>query len=245
LTDDRPSQTPVRANRSRRKKKTSPFLIVIPLALVAGAVALFLFVSKGEGGGIPFIGDSGPEAVPAFDFTVTSVTTEATSDKTDAATLPAEAQKVADQVVPVLDQLYTEGFLDPNNWKDGEYDEVWEVFDASALPSAQEDVETLTLGVDAGDTFDSVGPDEGTLKIRVLFDEAGKPVSAVAVADFTAFGDRKDGKYVKFVSHGQYFLRDSGDGWTIYSFDVQRNDQSAARSTPTPAPSASAASSGS
>ena len=139
--------------------------------------------------------------MPAFDFTVTSVTTEATSDKADAATLPAEAQKVADQVMPALDQLYTEGFLDPKNWKDGEYDEVWEVF-ADSRCLRQENVETLTLGVDAGDTYDSVGPSrdpEGPRAVR----RRRRTGLGRRGGRFTAFGDRKDGKYVKFVSHGQ------------------------------------------
>jgi hypothetical protein len=139
---------------------------VIPILLVAGAVGLFLFTRGGEAK-IPFIGGGGDEPVPAFDFPAPKVDVETTSDKTDSQSLRSAAEEVAAEAVPVIDQLYTEAFLDPNNWKDGEYDEVWELFDPSALPTAEASIETLTLGVDAGDVYDTVTPKKGSLKMRV------------------------------------------------------------------------------
>jgi hypothetical protein len=89
--------------------------------------------------------------------------------------------------------------------------------------------------------YETVEPDKGKLKMRVLFDENGDVVSIVALVDFQAFAARKDGTYANVVSSGQFFLRDSGDGWRIYSFDAKRLDEEAA--PPKPAPSASASAS--
>jgi hypothetical protein len=234
-------QPSVTANRSqrnaRRRKKTNPLLLVIPLLLVAGAVALFAFTRGGEAK-IPFIGGGGDEPVPAFDFPSPKVGVETTSEKTDTKSLRSAAEKAAAEAAPVIDQLYTEAFLDPNNWKDGEYDEVWEVFDPSALPSAEASIETLTLGVSAGDVYETVEPEKGKLKMRVLFDENGGVISIVALVEFEAFGARQDGTYTNVVSNGQFFLRDGGDGWKIYSFDAKRLDEEAP--PPKPAPSVSA-----
>jgi hypothetical protein len=238
-----PSVAATRSQRNaRRRKKANPLLLVIPLLFIAGAVALFAFTRGGEAK-IPFIGGGGDEPVPAFDFPAPQVGVETTSEKTDVEGLRGAAEEAAVEAVPVVDQLYTEAFLDPNNWKDGEYDEVWEVFDPSALPSAEASIETLTLGVGAGDVYETVEPDKGKLKMRVLFDENGEVVSIVALVEFQALGARKDGTYTNVVSNGQFFLRDGGDGWKIYSFDAKRLDEEAA--PPKPAPSASASASAS
>ena len=236
-----PAVAATRSQRNARRRRTTPLLLAIPLLLVASAVGLFLFTRGGEASiPIPFIG-SEPEPVPPFDFPAPQVGIEATSEKTDVESLRATAEEAAAGAVPVIDQLYTEGFLDPNNWKDGEYDEVWELFDTSALPSAESSVETLTLGVGAGDVYQSVQPEKGKMKVRVLFDENGEVVSMVALVSFEAFAAGKDGTYTNVVSEGQFFLRDTGDGWKIYSFDAKRLDSEAA--PPKPAPSASASAS--
>ena len=232
-----PAVAATRSQRNARRRKTSSLLLVIPLLLVASAIGLFMFTRGGEASiPIPFIGNE-PEPVPAFDFPPPQVGIEATSENANTDSLRETAEKAAGDVVPIMDQLYTEAFLDPNNWKDGEFDEVWELFDEIALPSAQSAVETLTLGVNAGDVYQSVEPGKGKLKVRALFDEDGNIVSMVALVSFEAYGAGKDGTYSNVVSSGQYFLRNTGDGWKIYSFDAKRLDSEAA--PPKPAPSAS------
>ncbi len=216
---------------------------MIPIVLIGVAAALFFALRGGaSGGAIPFIGGK-EEPVPKFDFKVANPAIEATGESTDPASLEGPAEKVSKAVVPVMDQLYTSAFLNPNDWKHGDYDSVWELFDEGAVDAAQQQVATLTLGENAGDVFSSVEPDVGKMKARVLFDAEGKPVSAVALVDFRALGANTDGTYTEVVSRGQYFLRDTGDGWKIYSFSVRRADQVA--QPPKPAPSASASASAS
>jgi hypothetical protein len=221
----------------QHKKKRSPALFIVPIVLLVAAAVLFAVMrGGGSGGAIPFLG-GGAEPVPAFDFKVTKAAVVTTSENTDPSSLQASAEKVSKAVVPVMDQLYTDAFLDPNNWKDGSYDSAWEVFEGGAVDSAQQQAATLTLGENAGDVFSSVQPDKGKVKVRVLFNAEGKPASAVAVVQFSALGANKDGTYTEIVSKGQYFLRDTGDGWKVYSFSVRRADQEAR--APKPAPSAS------
>ena len=50
-------------------------------------------------------------------------------------------------------------FLDPDNWLEGSYDSVWELFESGARREAQSQVETLTAGAGAGDAFEQILPD--------------------------------------------------------------------------------------
>jgi hypothetical protein len=228
-----------RASRGAHQKRRNPALILIPLALVAGAVVLFFVLSGGgDGGGGGIFGGGDDPQTPPFDFTVGKTVAVPTGEKTKPEDLAPAAQEASAAVVPVMDQLYTEAFLDPDNWQNGEYDEVWEVFESGALPTAQQSVETLTLGTTAGDTYETVEPTSGKVRFKVLFDADGNPVSVVAIVEFEALGARKDGTYTSVISQGQYFLRDTGDGWKVYSFSVKRADTEAA--PPTPAPSGTA-----
>ncbi len=143
----------------------------------------------------------------------------------------------------MLDDLYTNAFLDPTNWRDGDYEEIFALFSDEAAPAAREDVETLTLGAAAGDTYDTVTPTRGSLKFEVLFDQDGNPNTVDVVVTFTALGARTDGTYTAIRSTGHFFLTDE-DGWKITAFDVRRADRET-QGPASPSPSGSASASGS
>jgi hypothetical protein len=103
-------------------------------------------------------------------------------------------------------------------------------------------VEVLTLGETAGDVYERVTPEKGSIGFTVLFDPAGSPNTAVARVLFSALGERSDGTFTLIVSKGELFLRDI-DGWQITAFDVTRQDREAQPPPPSPAPSASASAS--
>jgi hypothetical protein len=232
----------VQANRieraSKKKRRTPIALFAIPAALVAIVVVLILVLSGG--GAIPIVGGGGDDnEVPAFDFNVKKAVATATVADADVAALTASAEQVGQEITPTIDDLFTNAFLDPNNWRDGDYEEVFAVFAPPALPTAQQSVETLTLGATAGDVFEDVEPDKGTLAYDVLFDPEANPNTTVVTFHFVAVGERKDGTFVKLVSDGQFFLQDL-DGWTITAFDVTRSDR---ETQPPPTPSASPSSS--
>lgn len=210
-------------------------MIVVPVALiVVGAVAFFVLRGGDAGGGI-FGGDGGNEAIPTLELRTTktiAVSTTATSAKK----LEAPASAVAKKVTDAMNRLYTAAFLDPANWRDDSYDGVWAMFDQSARASAQQGVDTLTLGSSAGDTYDSVAEPKGKVEVKVLMNEDDQPATAVAIVQFTAIATGKDGTETLVVSEGQYFLNAVSGGWAIYSYSVGRDDHEI---IPEPGPSGS------
>jgi hypothetical protein len=234
LTDTRPPT--VQADRSTRgpghRKKRSPVaLIVIPLVIVAAAVALFVVVTRGDDAGIPFVGDDGPSAAPPFDFQVRKVRALATSEKADEAALTDEAEAIETELTPVVDELFTNAFLDPANWTEGDYAEVLERFNDGARPAAEASVETLTLGTGAGDVYEEVAPDRSVLDYEVLFDPAGEVNQVVVTVTFSALGTRGDGGTTTIVSEGALFF-DDPDSWLISAFDLTRADHEAQPASP-------------
>jgi hypothetical protein len=225
----------VTANRveraSTKKKRRAPILfIVVPIVLVAVIALVILLL---QGGKVPILGGE-EEPVPAFDFTVRRSVAVPTVADADVAALAPEAEAVASEITPTIDDLYTNAFLDPSNWEAGDYEEVFAAFAPDATTAAEQNVDSLTLGATAGDDFASVDPGKGFLSYEVLFDRDGNPDTAVVSVRFTALGERTDGTFVQIVSEGQYFLRDL-DGWQITAFDVTRADEE----TEPPSPSAS------
>lgn len=237
------SKPPVPANRieraSQKKRRTPIALFAIPAAIVAVVVVVILVLSGGAD--IPIIGGNGEDdEVPPFDFNVKKSLAVATAADADTAALTTAAEQVGLDITPTIDDLFTNAFLDPTNWREGDYEEVFATFAPQALPAAQQSVETLTLGATAGDLFEDVEPDKGSLAYDVLFDPEADPDTAVVTFHFVAIGERTDGTFVRLVSDGQFFLRDL-DGWQITAFDVTRKDREI--QPPSPSPSASPSSS--
>jgi len=227
--------TPSRVQRGASKKRRLPLaLLIVPLVLVAIGVAIMLAL---RGGAVPILG-GGDEPAPPFDFIVKPATAIGTSPDADEVGLSASADEVAQEITPTIDDLYTNAYLDPSNWRHDDYEEVFASFSPDAVATAEQSVETLTLGATAGDVFRSVDPGKSTLTYQVLFDPDGEPETAVVTVIFRATAERKDGTYLAVVSEGEFFLRridGQEEGWTITAFDVTRDDHE----TQPPSPSAS------
>jgi hypothetical protein len=192
---------------------------IVPLALVVlGVLAFVLFGGGGGSGGI--LGSGPDNTIPAFDFAQGRTT--AVSVTADKKQVPASAKTAASGITSTLDTLYTEAFLDPANWRDAAYDEVWPLFADSAGGAAQEDTSTLTVA--GGDAYTRIADARGRIQVKVLLNDEDQVATAVAIVRFTAVGTRKDGKLTVFRSSGQYFLQPGGDGWQVYSFSVNRDD---------------------
>lgn len=225
-----------RVERGEKKKRRVPLLLlVVPIVLVLVGVVLVLALRGGAGSILG--GDD--EVAPPFDFTVKGARAVATSTDADDETLNANAQQVTDDVTPTIDDLYTFAFLDPSNWRDGEYDEAFEAFANGARQTARSSADVLTLGAGAGDVFRSVQPRKSSLSYQVLFDKDGNPDTVVATVVFRALGERKDGTYLAILSEGTLFLRDV-DGWKVTAFDVTRGDAETEPPSPSPSTSPSA-----
>jgi hypothetical protein len=226
----------VTANRVERaeekKQRRAPIaLIVVPIVVVVVAALVILFL---QGGDVPVIGGD-DEPVPEFDFTVKRAHAIPTSPDADVTALATEAETVGSEITPTIDNLYTNAFIDPANWREGDYEEAFAAFSNEAAAAAEQQVDSLTLGTTAGDDFESVDPRKGFLTYRVLFDRDGNPDTVVATVRFTALGARRNGTFVQIVSEGEFFLQDIG-GWTITAFDVTRSEEE----TEPPSPPASA-----
>jgi hypothetical protein len=229
--------TPNRAQRGANKKRRLPLaLLIVPVVLVAIGVAVLLAL---RGGGGPIIG-GGDEPAPPFDFIVKPATAIPTAPDADEASLSASATEVAQEITPMIDDLYTNAYLDPSNWRHDDYEEVFTAFAPDAAATAEQSVETLTLGATAGDVFDTVDPGKSKLTNQVLFDPDGAPESAVVSVIFRATAERKNGTFLAIVSEGEFFLRQidgQGEGWTITAFDVTRDDHE--KEPPSPSASVS------
>ena len=231
--------------RSHGKKRKAPLaLLVVPVVLIAGAVVLVL-VLTGHGGSVTRLLPGGSdEPVPKFDFKASKVEAIATGENANVNALQPKAQQAATATVPVLDTIFTEAFLDPNNWKDGSYDSAFDGFSDQAATSASgPGLATMTLGANAGDTYQKVSPSKGSIKFDVLFDRDGNAFSVAAHVKFYALAQRTDDSYVAIVSHGVMFLRPTGSTWQVVGYDMKRNDHETEAPSPSASGSASASSS--
>jgi hypothetical protein len=215
----------------------------VPIVLVVAAAVLILALGGNGGGGIlsTITGGGADGTVPPFEFRLGKTTAVATAQDADEDALRTEARTLAQEMGPVLDELYTNAYLDPSNWRDGDYEEVFALFADDAVASAREGVETLTLGASAGDVYERVTPKDGSLRFNVLFDQEGNPDTVVVQVSFSALGERQDGTYTAIVSTGQLFLKDDG-GWKVTAFDLSRTDH---ETEPPPSPVASGSASAS
>ncbi len=212
--------TPNRVQRGSNKKRRLPLaLIIVPVVLVGIGAAILLATRDGAG---RIIG-GGDEPAPPFDFIVKPATAIPTAPDADEAALSASAEKVAQEITPMIDDLYTNAYLDPSNWRHDDYEEVFTAFAPDAAATAEQSLETLTLGTTAGDVFDTVDPGKSKLSYQVLFDPDGEPATAVVSVIFRATAERKNGTYLAIVSEGEFFLGQT-DGWRITAFDVKRED---------------------
>jgi hypothetical protein len=205
--------------------------------VVVIAAAVVLFVVK------PFGGDGSsdkPSAeTPHFAFRLLGAQAVPGMTHAKPEVLRAASQKAGGEIRTVLNRMFALAFLDPHNWKKGNYDNVVGFFDLGAAQQrAAADVGTLTLGKDAGDRFSDVQPAQGVLRVRVLLDPQGHPTFATAIVVFKASATGKDGSTELVVSQGQYFMHILEGGWTISAYDVTRGDHpvkpsSGKTSTPT------------
>ncbi len=212
-------------------RRLPPAVWIAPLALIVLAALAFV-VFGGGGGGLLSVANH-DDTIPAFDFTAGRTTVESTTEAKKPVTATASA--AAADATSVLDQLYTEAFLDPANWRDGSYDEVWSLFTEDAQQVAEQDAASLTVG-SGGDAYEKIAQATGRVQVRVLLDGKDQAATAVATVRFQAVGTRTDGMETLFRSSGEYFLKRTDGGWHVYAFSVDRDD---AERKPSPSPTGS------
>lgn len=215
--------------------------IGVALVVVAAAVVGGILLLGGDGSSVTTNPDGGGTTVdittPPFDFKVAKAVAVPVVAGQKPKKLEGAATAAAGGAVDVMDTVYTEGFLDPNSWDGGDYDDEWTQFADDAATGAEADADALTAGPSAGDTYTTIEPAKATVRPRVLMDDQGRAVSVVAVVYFSARGMHDDGSYTLFKSTGQYFLRRAGSAWKVVAYDVHRADTE--KEAPAPSPSSS------
>jgi hypothetical protein len=204
-------------------------LIVAGIVVVVAIVAAFVLL----GGDVPLI-DQGPSGPGEFAFRLSGVRAAPTS-ATPPADLQGRASEAGDAVKATMDELYLRAFVDTESW--GDYEAAFAMFDEAAAERAQADAAVLTLGPDAQQVYESMGPARGQLRIVVLTDRRDTPVSAVAKVSFTADAERTNGATTEIKSSGSFFLRKVDGEWRIFAYRVDRDDETAAAPSPTGSPS--------
>jgi hypothetical protein len=195
-------------------------------ALVVVALVGVVIFSLSSGGAGPLgdiVGDDTPET-PEFAFETGKLKPVETATEPDHKAAVAAAGAPAEAVTRRLDDLYTAAFLDPGNWMDGSYDDVLDFFARGAGDAAEEQLDVLTAGPDAGDAFDTIEPMPSTLKLHVLLDPEGVPRAVEGSARFVARAAGTAGQ-VRLVSKGQFVLEKADGEWLVVSFSVQRSDE--------------------
>lgn len=217
---------------SERRSPTGAIATAVAAALAVAAAGIFLLRDRGSP--LPVVG-GGDDDVPAFEFSVGRAAAIPTTE-TDPERFAPEAQAAARAASDVLSDLYVAAFLDPGNWREGTYDDAWELFEGAAQEAARRDADVLTVGPSLGAALERIEPRRGRLSVKVLVDRHGKPVTIVGIVRFTALAEGKDGTLTALVSSGQYFLRRADGDWRVYSYDVVREDgaREAATATATP-----------
>jgi hypothetical protein len=178
----------------------------------------YLLLSDGN---VPLIGPSVPPTT--FEFESVRVAATTTGQRKDASR--TKARGAGRRIEFVMNQLYTFAFADESQW--GDYGDAWGLFEGTAAERAEADVEALTLGAEANGIYEKLDPQDSTLVIMVLTDDRARPVSAIAEVSF--------GTATTVTSEGSFFLRPGEDGWLIYAYSIDRNEQATS-----PSPSAEA-----
>lgn len=133
------------------------------------------------------------------------------------------AHEAADRVQSLVTDLYVGAFLDPENWRAGTYNDVFEIFATGGRAEAQRRSGVLTAGENAGERFDRIEPVDGRLTLRILLDRGGKPILVAATVRFQARGSGTEPRLIS--SDGSYLFRRMKGSWRIVSFDVERADR--------------------
>ena len=163
-TPERAQKTADRSTVARRRVVVG---IVVALVVIGGLWFLF-----GRGKDSPLSSIIGPSTPPVPTFHFTNVVPK--YEALQAHLSKSKLQKAAKHATPTIEKATTEflqsGYVNPDGWGDSGSINGYFTDDAKAQIDAN--VDTLTLGKDAQDTFDTFTPNKkgNTIKVTALID---------------------------------------------------------------------------
>jgi hypothetical protein len=192
-------------------------LIAAGATVLLAVVGVFLFFFLRDGGALPPpLGPEEPE-VPQFSFVVQKARAYPLARKPR----KTRHQRTVEQIHEVLNRLYVGGFVDPDQWEDGRFTTALEQFAGSTARKARRDLGDLTLGKTAV-WLNLVTPEEGVLRMTLLYDRAGNPILAMVKARFEAAGDvAGEPQDVSIQHRGEYIVRRVRGRWAIVGYEVR------------------------
>ncbi|MBI4260667.1 MAG: hypothetical protein HY658_08890 [Actinobacteria bacterium] len=126
-----------------------------------------------------------------------------------------------------ITRYHREAFVAEENWTRGRYGPAFEAFVGAARLAVRGDIEVLTLGREAGSVYLGVTPVGGWLRLRVLLNPRGRPVSAVALSVVRVRAGRAEGGDTLVVVRGRFFMQPGKGTWLVMGYDVERDDRPA------------------
>jgi hypothetical protein len=215
----RTSKTPDRSKVARNRIIAGVVIAVVVL------VAIFL-LTRGNG----IIGTGNEPPVGNVNFHLKGTEFVATQLSGDIQAQKDTAKATADAVKKQLDTLFETAYVDPGSW--GDTGEIGDLFTDGAKGQLKDDIATITLGDNAGDTYDSVDPGKSSAKVRTLTDKSGNALRAAADISFTGLAKHKDGTYTAITVTGTFFFVKDGDTWRIEGYSLDRKEKAAKAPVP-------------
>jgi hypothetical protein len=217
----RTSKTPDRSKVARNRIIAGVVIAVVVI------VAIFLLT---RGGGVldTITGNEPPVGNVNFHLKGTEfVATQLSGDKQ---AQDDTAKATADAVRKQLDTLFETAYVDPGSW--GDTGAIGDLFTDGAKGQLKDDIATITLGDNAGDTYASVDPGKSSAKVRTLTDKSGNALRAAADISFTGLAKHKDGTYTEITVTGTFFFVKDGDTWRIEGYSLDRKEKPAKAPVP-------------
>jgi hypothetical protein len=217
-------RTPETPDRSKVARNRIIAGVVIAVVVI---VAIFL-LTRGDGIIGTITGDKPP--VGKVNFHLKGTEFVATQPEGDVQAQKDTAKATADAVKTQLDTLFEKAYVDPGSW--GDTGEIGDLFTDGAKGQLKDDIATITLGDNAGDTYDSVDPGKNSAKVRTLTDKDGNALRAAADISFTGLAKHKDGTYSAITVTGTFFFVKDGDTWRIEGYSLDRKEKPAKAPVP-------------
>jgi hypothetical protein len=217
-------RTPETPDRSKVARNRIIAGVVIAVVVI---VAIFL-LTRGDGIIGTITGDKPP--VGKVNFHLKGTEFVATQPEGDVQAQKDTAKATADAVKTQLDTLFEKAYVDPGSW--GDTGEIGDLFTDGARGQLKDDIATITLGDNAGDTYDSVDPGKNSAKVRTLTDKDGNALRAAADISFTGLAKHKDGTYSAITVTGTFFFVKDGDTWRIEGYSLDRKEKPAKAPVP-------------
>jgi hypothetical protein len=225
LRDTAPT-TPERAQKTADRSTVARRRIVVGIivALVVIGGLWFLF-GRGKNSVIP-IGAASTPPVPTFQFSNVVTKYEALQAQLTKSKLEKAAKHATPTIETATREFLQAGYVNPDGW--GDSGSIDGFFTDDAKTQVDANVDTLTLGKNASDHFDTFTPNQkgNTVKVTALID--GNLTVTRAAAEFTFKGKaaNSDGTSSQVTVTGTLFFVPDGNGdWKIESFHINREEK--------------------